>query len=100
MSKLFHCTEFYLQLRESLIRGENKDYDCLFGPKKNNEENEYDSGNHDFGQPDFDVPESEDANEDVTQHREKHEDYSSPFDKGAHEDPYAHANLEDLRRST
>ncbi|KAK4338878.1 hypothetical protein RND71_040340 [Anisodus tanguticus] len=58
-------------LRESIIRGENKDYDCLFGPKKKNEENEYGSGDHDFRQPDFDVHESEDANEYVTQHRGK-----------------------------
>lgn len=54
------------KLRESLIRGENKDYNCLFGPKVNNEENEYDSGDNDLGQPDFDVPESADVNEDVT----------------------------------
>ncbi|XP_009791888.1 condensin-2 complex subunit H2-like [Nicotiana tabacum] len=89
----------YEKLRESLIRGVNEDYDDLFSSKENNEENEYDSGDHDFGQPDYDVPELADANEDVTQHGEKQKDYGSPFDSGAHEYPDAHANLEDLCRS-
>lgn len=67
----FIVLDFFLQLRESLIRGLNEDYDDLFSPKENNEENEYDSGDPDFGQPDYDVPELADANEDVTQHGEK-----------------------------
>ncbi|WMV10051.1 hypothetical protein MTR67_003436 [Solanum verrucosum] len=39
--------------------------------KEINEENEYDGGDNDFGKPDFYVPESADANEDVSHHAEK-----------------------------
>lgn len=71
MSKLFHCTEFLFVAAGVTQQGENKDYNCLYGPNENNEENEYGSRDNDFGQPDFDVPESADANENVTQHAEK-----------------------------
>lgn len=86
------------KLRESLLHGVNNDYDDLFSPKEKNEDNDYDSAEHDFGPPDFDMPENADMN-DATPHGEKHDNCSPLFDSEAHEDPNGHENLEDLCRS-
>lgn len=49
----------------------NNDYDDLYTPKEKNEDNDYDGADHDFGPPDFDMPENVDMNSDATPHGEK-----------------------------
>ncbi|KAK4354978.1 hypothetical protein RND71_027172 [Anisodus tanguticus] len=87
------------KLRESLLHGVDKDYSPLYSPKEKNEDNDYDSADHDFGPPDFDMPENADMNNDATPHGEKHDNCSPLFDSEPHEDPNGHENLEDLCRS-
>ncbi|KAK6146186.1 hypothetical protein DH2020_020055 [Rehmannia glutinosa] len=74
-------------LRQSLIVEERKTNDASHNPENNNEDNGYDSGDPDTGPPDFDMPDNTFNSEDVPPYQEKHED------------PDAHANLEDLCRS-
>ncbi|XP_016470818.2 condensin-2 complex subunit H2-like [Nicotiana tabacum] len=89
----------YEKLRESLLHGENNDYDVLNSPTEKNENDYYDSADHDFGPSGFDMPENADMNSDATPFGEKHDKCSPFFDSEAHEDSNAHANLEDLCRS-
>lgn len=60
-----------MQLRESLLHGENNDYDGLDSPKEKNENDDYDSADHDFGPSAFDMPENADMNTDATPYGEK-----------------------------
>ncbi|CAN4094949.1 unnamed protein product [Withania somnifera] len=87
------CCAMNKQLRESLLRGVNNDYDDLRNPKEKKEDKDYDSADHDFRPHDFDMPENADMNNDTTLHGEKHDNSSPLFDGEAHE------NLEDLCRS-
>ncbi|PHU01743.1 hypothetical protein BC332_31530 [Capsicum chinense] len=87
------------KLRESLLHGVKNDFDDLCAPKETNEDNDYDSADHDFGPPDFEMPENSDMNIDGNPHGEKHDNCSPLFDGEAHEDPNGHENLEDLCRS-
>ncbi|KAK4374476.1 hypothetical protein RND71_005153 [Anisodus tanguticus] len=86
-------------LRESLLHGVDKDYSPLYNPKETNEDDDYDGTDHDFGPPDFDMPENADMNNAATPHGEKHDNCSPLFDSEPHEDPNGHENLEDLCRS-
>lgn len=47
------------------------DFDDLCAPKETNEDNDYDSADHDFGPPDFEMPENSDMNIDGNPHGEK-----------------------------
>lgn len=49
----------------------NNDYDDFYTPNEKNEDNDYDSADHDFGPPDFDMPENADMNNNATPHGEK-----------------------------
>lgn len=60
-----------MQLRESLLHGENNDYDVLNSPTEKNENDYYDSADHDFGPSGFDMPENADMNSDATPFGEK-----------------------------
>ncbi|KAI3459254.1 hypothetical protein Pfo_015917 [Paulownia fortunei] len=77
----------YEKLRQSLVVGETKTNDAFHNRENNTEDNGYDSGDPDIGPPDFDMPDNTFNSEDVPPYQEKHED------------PDAHANLEDLCRS-
>lgn len=57
--------KFYLQLRQSLVLGGLENFDACFNSKDDNEDSGYDSGDAEFGAPDFDMPESTFMNEDV-----------------------------------
>lgn len=61
---------YCFQLRQSLFHGENNDHDALDNPE-NNEDDDYDNGNHDFEAPDFDMPETAEHNEDEHLGKEK-----------------------------
>ncbi|XP_049398990.1 condensin-2 complex subunit H2 isoform X1 [Solanum stenotomum] len=87
------------KLRESLLHGVNNDYDDFYTPNEKNEDNDYDSADHDFGPPDFDMPENADMNNNATPHGEKHDNCGPLFDSEAHEDLNGQENLEDLCRS-
>ncbi|XP_049363815.1 condensin-2 complex subunit H2 isoform X2 [Solanum verrucosum] len=87
------------KLRESLLHGVNNDYDDFYTPNEKNEDNDYDSADHDFGPPDFDMPENADMNNNATPHGEKHDNCGPLFDREAHEDLNGQENLEDLCRS-
>ncbi|XP_010314712.2 condensin-2 complex subunit H2 isoform X2 [Solanum lycopersicum] len=87
------------KLRESLLHGVNIDYDDFCTPNEKNEDNDYDSADHDFGPPDFDMPENADMNSHATPHDEKHDNCGPLFDSEAHEDLNGQENLEDLCRS-
>ena len=62
---------FYMQLRQSLIDGEHKTFNAFCNPEEDNEEYAYDNGIPDFGEPDFDLPESMYMDEDVPLHNDK-----------------------------
>jgi hypothetical protein len=63
---------FYMQLRQSLIDGGHETFNNAFrNPEDDNEEYTYDNGIPDFGEPDFDLPESTYMDEDVPLHNDK-----------------------------
>lgn len=62
---------FYMQLRQSLIDGGHETFNAFRNPGDDNEEYAYDNGIPDFGDPDFDLPESVYMDEDVPLHNEK-----------------------------
>ncbi|KAK4433906.1 Condensin-2 complex subunit H2 [Sesamum alatum] len=77
----------YEKLRQSLIVGKREITDAFSNLEINTEDDGYDGGDPDTGPPDFDMPDNTNNGEDGPTHPEKHED------------PDAHANLEDLCRS-
>ncbi|KAL0434038.1 UNVERIFIED_CONTAM: Condensin-2 complex subunit H2 [Sesamum latifolium] len=77
----------YEKLRQSLVVGKREINDAFSNLKINTDDDGCDGGDPDIGPPDFDMPDSTFNGEDVPPHPEKHED------------PDAHANLEDLCRS-
>uniref|UniRef100_A0A5B6Z667 Condensin-2 complex subunit H2 n=1 Tax=Davidia involucrata TaxID=16924 RepID=A0A5B6Z667_DAVIN len=88
------------KLRQSLVHGGHETYDAFVNTGEENEDNRYDSGDHDFGPPDFDMPESMYRNEEVPLHPEKHDDVHFDYNEAyGHEDLNSQANLEDLCRS-
>ncbi|XP_062150325.1 condensin-2 complex subunit H2 isoform X3 [Alnus glutinosa] len=93
----------YEKLRQSLIDGGHKTFNNAFrNPEDDNEEYTYDNGIPDFGEPDFDLPESTYMDEDVPLHNDKHDNVAAHFDTNeafGHEDPNCHTSLEDLCRS-
>ena len=60
-----------MQLRQSLINGENQTFDAFFNSEDVNEENENHTEFPDFGQHDDDMPDNLFMDEDVPFHNEK-----------------------------
>ncbi|XP_059632760.1 condensin-2 complex subunit H2 isoform X2 [Cornus florida] len=92
----------YEKLRQSLVHGGHETFDAFSNSKDDNEDNGYDSGDHDFGPPDFDMPENTYMYEEEYLHPEKHGDDAVHVDTNeayGHEDPNSQASLEDLCRS-
>ncbi|KAL0367735.1 UNVERIFIED_CONTAM: Condensin-2 complex subunit H2 [Sesamum radiatum] len=77
----------YEKLRQSLVVGKREINDAFSNLEINTQDDGCDGGDPDIGPPDFDMPDSTFNSEDIPPHPEKHED------------PDAHANLEDLCRS-
>lgn len=66
----FTILGYCFQLRQSLFHGENNYHDAFYN-HENNEDDDYDNGNHDFEAPDFDMPETTERNEDEHLNKEK-----------------------------
>lgn len=60
-----------MQLRQLLNNGGNETVDAFLNPEDCNEDNGYDNGMPDFGQPDDDMPENMYMDEDVPIHNER-----------------------------
>ncbi|XP_011071435.1 condensin-2 complex subunit H2 isoform X2 [Sesamum indicum] len=86
-TELIEIWEAKFGLRQSLVVGKREINDAFSNLEINTEDDGCDGGDPDIGPPDFDIPDGTFNGEDVPPRPEKHED------------PDAHANLEDLCRS-
>lgn len=85
---------YYEKLRQSLVEGDDENIGT-FNNDKDDEDNGYDSGPHDF------MPDDDYMNEDHFNH-ENHMDDANQFENKepfVNEEPISHENLEDLCRS-
>ncbi|KAL7609666.1 condensin-2 complex subunit H2 [Lactuca sativa] len=86
---------YYEKLRQSLVEGDDENIGTFNNNDKDDEDDVYDSGGHDF------MPDDDYMNEDHFNH-ENHMDDATQFDSKEpveHEEPKSHENLEDLCRS-
>ncbi|KAK1591031.1 hypothetical protein Q3G72_001131 [Acer saccharum] len=92
----------YEKLRQCLANEGQGTFDAFGNPDDYKEDNGYDSGDADFGQPDVDMPENMCMDEDAPLHHDKNDDATAHFETNEefeHGGQDSQENLEDLCRS-